>query len=412
MDANLHENWGMSTFFFVQLEKYSVFIYVSEKFQILTYYTELMENCQKDFDDLLEILHMERNGFNIASEIQFGLKNKSLKELHHKSYEKIRSDTGCPSQVAIKANKSCLSAYRSAKSNKHRLKSPIVKKSLSLYLDKRLYRKKDFTFFITTKNGRKPFELKLYPRIKEYLEKYDYGDPSLFEKNGMIFTSIPFKIPVQETKPKLTLGVDLGMRINAACSDGRLINSKKFNGRKRTLRFNKRKLQSKKTKSSCRKLNKIRHKERNINKNHVFHLADKILETSADVIALENLKGIKKKKHKYQNKRAVSQVPFYQLAQTLTYKALLLGKQVTLVCPRYTSQTDSVTGKREGERRGRRFYSKTGLIYDSDINASVNIAKKTKLPISQGNLLDGQGLISDPYVLLRHYKPCHSWQGN
>lgn len=310
---------------------------MGEKVQILTYYTELLERSQEDLENLFEILRMERDGFNIASKIQFGLKNKSLKELHHKSYEKIRSETGCPSQVAIKANKSCLSSYRTASSNKHKLNSPIIKKSLSLSLDKRLYRKKDFTFFITTKNGRKPFELKLYPRIKEYLDKYSHGDPSLFERNGRIFISIPFKIPVPEIKPKLVLGVDLGMRINAACSDGRLINDKRFNGRKRTLRFNKRKLQSKKTKSSKRKLNKIRHKERNINKNHTFHLSNKILETDADIIALEDLKGIKKKKHKYQNKRAISQVPFYQLSQTLTYKALLLGKQVTLVCPKYSS---------------------------------------------------------------------------
>lgn len=371
-----------------------------------------MENCQKDFDDLLEILLMERDGFNIASKIQFESKKNSIKELHEKSYGKIRKETNCPAQVAIKAYKSCLSAYRTAKSNRHKLKSPIVKNNLSISLDKRLYRKKDYTFFLTTSHGRKPFDLKLYPRIKEYLDKYSHGDPNLFERNGRIFISIPFKIPVEEKKPKSVLGVDLGIRVNAACSDGRLINSKKFNGRKRILRYNKRKLQSKKTRSSKRKLNKIRHKERNINKNHVFHLANKILDTDSDVIALEDLKGIKKKKHKYQNKRAISQVPFYQLTQTLTYKALLLGKQVALVCPRYTSQTDSVTGKREGERKGRRFYSKSGLIYDADINASINIAKKTKLPISQGNLLDGQGLISDPYVLLRHYKPRLSRRGN
>lgn len=385
---------------------------MSEQFQILTYNTELLPKCQHDLEDLLEILCMERDGFNIASNIQFKLKKNSLKDLHKNAYHKIRKQTGCPAQVAIKAYKDCLSAYRSIKSNKHKLESPITKNKLSISLDKRLYRKKDYTFYLTTKNGRKQFNLKLYSKIKEYFDKYNHGDPSLFEKNGKIFISIPFKVPILDIKPKYALGVDLGMRINAVCSDGRLINSKEFNGRKRKLRFNKRKLQSKKTKSSKRKLRKLRRKERNINRNHIFHLANTILNTNANIIVLEDLKGIKKKKHKYQNKRAISQVPFYKLSQVLIYKALLLGKQVALVCPRYTSQTDSVTGKREGDRKGRRFYSKSGLVYDADINASINIAKKTKLPISQGNLLDGQGLISDPYVLFRHYKPCPLGQGN
>jgi IS605 OrfB family transposase len=380
--------------------------------QVLTYNTEIIAKSDQDVKDLIKILEMERDGFNIASKIQFSLGKRSIKDLHRLGYNQIRKETSCPAQVAVRAYKSCLSAYRSIHSNKHDIKEPIVKKKLSISLDKRLYRRKGNSFFITTVSGRKEFSLNLYDRISKYLDKYPIGDPKVFERDGKLFISIPFKIPVEDIKPKKVLGVDLGMRINAACSDGRLINNKKFNGLRRKIRFNKRKLQSKKTKSSRRKLRKIKNRERNLSKNHTNHLANKILETDANIIALEDLKGIKEKKHKYQNKRAISQVPFYQLTQTLTYKALLLGKQVTLVCPRYTSQTDSVTGKREGERKGRRFYSKSGLVYDADINASINIAKKTKLPISQGNLLDGQGLVSDPYVLPRHYKPRLLRRGN
>ena len=65
----------------------------------------------------------------------------------------------------------------------------------------------------------------------------------------------------------------------------------------------------------------------------------------------------------------------FELRRILTYKAENQGKTVLLVCPSYTSQRDSVTGKVEGERRGCRFYSKNGMIYDSDINAAINIGK-------------------------------------
>ena len=74
-----------------------------------------------------------------------------------------------------------------------------------------------------------------------------------------------------------------------------------------------------------------------------------------------------------------------------------MGKTITLVCPFNTSKTDSVTGKVEGERRGCRFYSKNGLIYDADINAAINIAKISKLPVSQtSNLTYGQVSVNRP----------------
>jgi len=147
--------------------------------QILTYVTEILPRCQEDFDGLMQILEMERDGFNIASKTQFGLKKKSIVNLHNKSYSKIRKATGCPAQIAIQSNRSCLAAYRTASSNKHNLKSPIVKKNLSISLDKRLHKRKDFVLEITNASeGKKrtPFDIKLYPKIKELLENHDHGD--------------------------------------------------------------------------------------------------------------------------------------------------------------------------------------------------------------------------------------------
>ena len=95
----------------------------------------------------------------------------------------------------------------------------------------------------------------------------------------------------------------------------------------------------------------------------------------------------------------------FELRRIITYKAENMGKTITLVRPSYTSQTDSVTGKIEGERRGCRFYSKNGLIYDADINASINIAKLSKLPVSQTHYLTyGQVKVNSPIV----YKPLGS----
>src|SRR5690606_20860495 len=115
-------------------------------------------------------------------------------------------------------------------------------------------------------------------------------------------------------KQTKVLGVDLGLRVIAACSDGRLINDKEFNARKRKLRYLKRCLNRAKSKGSRtakRHLNDLRHKEQNSNRNQSHLVANKILETTAGVIAVEDLSKIKRKRHKYQKKNRIRQVPFY-----------------------------------------------------------------------------------------------------
>ncbi|MEK6880029.1 MAG: zinc ribbon domain-containing protein, partial [Nanoarchaeota archaeon] len=74
-------------------------------------------------------------------------------------------------------------------------------------------------------------------------------------------------------------------------------------------------------------------------------------------------------------------------------------KTVIEVSPAWTSQIDHVTGKKEGDRRGRRFYSKSGKIYDSDVNGAINIGLRSKLPVSQtNNLTYGQAKVNSPIV--------------
>lgn len=370
---------------------------------MITYTTKLAAESQEDFTSLMQILEWQRFVVNEASKLHFDSNKNSIVDLHAKVYKRIRaSNPEIPSQVIIRAEQECLGSYRSARSNKHHLSCPIVKRALSSRLDKRLYSKdkKDISVIkITTASKRKRFRLVLYPRLETLLKKYTYKDPQIFVKNGEIWIALVFDTnPPALTNHKLALGVDLGIRIAAACSDGRIIIDRKFNAEKRRLRHLKRCLQSKGSKSSFRKLKSLRRKERNKNKNQTHLLANCILRTPADTIALENLKGIKAKKNKYQNKNCISQVPLFDLRTKLTYKALLLGKRVVVVNPAYTSQTDSLTGKREGERKGRRFYTKNGLVLDADLNAARNIGQRSKLPVSYGNILDGQALVNVPIV--------------
>ena len=370
---------------------------------MITYNTQLTPTSPDDLDLIMDLMGEYRSVVNEASKLQFsdlkGLSN--IKTLHNAFYFSTReSHPDFPSQMVIRAEMECLASYKSIKSNKHKITSPFEKHNLSLRLDKRLYshvKGEPTKIKITTKERKKEFQIVLYPKLEQLMSKYQFVDPLIFVKDGKLMISLTFdSAPKEKVKGSLCLGVDLGIRRTAACSDGRLIIDKKFNKDKRELRYLRRQLQSKGTKSSRKHLKKIRSRERNMNKNQSHLVANEILRTKANVISLENLKGIKAKKHKKQNKNGVSQVPFFELRRILTYKAENMGKHVCLVSPAYTSQIDSISGIREGERRGCRFYAKSGLVYDADINAAINIARRSKHPISQGRLLDGQGVVNRP----------------
>ena len=85
----------------------------------------------------------------------------------------------------------------------------------------------------------------------------------------------------------------------------------------------------------------------------------------------------------------MSQVPFYGFRMKLEAKAPLYGKKVETVNPAFTSQQDCRTGKKTGTRKGCRYYCKDGVVFDADWNAALNIAKKTKHPVSNIPPVDG-----------------------
>ena len=374
---------------------------------MISYNTKLL-GSQEDLAGLRQILEWQRLVFNIASKEQFGKKTIGIVPLHAKVYHPTRRiHPEIPSQIIIRAEQECLSSYRTVKSNKHQVSKPLEKNRLSTRLDKHLFSKSKKTQFgirITTPTGRKEFNPIIYPKLQALLEKYPYCDPLIYEDAGNLYISYTFdNAPKEKPRQKLCLGVDLGIRIAAACSDGRLIKDYRFSNRKRHIRYLKRSLQSKGTKSARKHLRKIRDREQNQNRNQSHLLINEILKTSADTIALENLKGIKAKKHRHQNKNSISQVPLAELRRILTYKADNAGKSVVLVNPAYSSQTDSLSGKREGTRAGRRFYTKNGLVLDADLNAARNIGQRSKLPVSYGNILDGQALITVPNACKLHF---------
>lgn len=364
----------------------------------LTYTTKLMFDSDSDRGKIIDVLSAQQKAYNECSKVKFSISNNSIVELHNKFYKQFREcQPEIPSQVVIAAENECLSAYRSIKSNKHKIDEPIKKKKLSIRLDKRTYSFKNNRFSIISLGKRIKCGIHLYPKLSSFMKEYDFCDPLLYIKDNEVRMALSFDIPTKKVNESSACGIDLGIRMAAVTSEGKFFQDKKFNKEKRKLRYLKRQLQSCGSKSAKKHLRKKRQKEHNKNTNQTYKLAHAILQnTKANIIVLEDLSKIKRKRNKYQNKNRISQVPFYKLKYILTYKAPFYGKTVKCVSPKDTSQIDHRTGKKNGIRKGRRYYSKDSVVLDADSNASVNIAKRSKHPVSYVSVLDGQAVVNRP----------------
>lgn len=226
-------------------------------------------------------------------------------------------------------------------------------------------------------------------------------DPAMsVSKDGRIWLAITFNVPdIPVLDENDAIGIDLGCRRLATTSEGVAYSNADYLANRRRIRHNKRKLQShKKHSHSARaKLKKLRRKEANVSKNACHHLANELLRTDKSVLVMEDLTKIKQRTSKTKDghdrtrhNNRLSQVPFYLLRTILTYKTLHAGKRVETVSPYNTSRMDCRTQSTDKcERRGCRFYTADGRVFDADWNAAINILNR-KHPSSFRLPLDGQ----------------------
>lgn len=357
-----------------------------------------LQGDKKFTDFWFGLLTETNNAYNYLSDAITADKTPcGLVAVHNKYYSTLRSMfPTLPSQIVIRIQKSVIAALKSTKSNKHHGNKP-NKTHLSLNLDKRMYSNftaEGISLISDVPQKRKRFSFHLYDKVKELFATSVAKDPTIFVRNGQLYLSVPFDVQGKMPMNNECVGVDLGMRQLFVTSEGESFVDKQYLSERRKLRYLKRCLQSKGTPSAKRHLKKLRKRECNISKAMCHKAVNALLNnTSASIIVLEDLSKIKQRTSKTKegfkrtkHNNAMGQVPFYQFKQILTYKATLVGKQVVSVSPMYTSQTDCRTNKRDGVRKGRIYICSDGVILDADWNASVNIAHKSKHPLSSSEL--------------------------
>lgn len=381
---------------------------------ILTYNIKLEPKDKIEYNLLLATLLEHQKVWNYMSESTFNSKKIDKKEIHNKNYHLCRKlFPNCPSQVIIRAKDSVFSTYITIQSNHHKLEKPAKQENLSIRLDKRIYTfLPDNKIKLTTIGKRVICSYIPYNKFKEMFSKFAVCDPLLFLRDNQFWLSVSFEVNTPTLIENSCIGVDLGIKRLATTSEGKSFIDRKFLKEKRKLRYLKRILQSKSkitfSRSAKRKLKKLKRKEQNKNKNQSHLISNQILKTNSNVIVMEDLTKIKSKNRgkKFNNKQ--SQVPYFELRRILTYKALLQGKIIVTVDPAYTSK-DDYRGIARGIRKGCRYYTSDGKIYDADWNAAINIAQRysirkrvkgVELPVSFNLPIDGKlNIIGKPYQL-------------
>lgn len=327
--------------------------------------------------------------------IDYGWENNTWNKnkLHFGTYTKIRKGYPNFSSALVQTARDQASNILKRSIKQKNKQKPIKKEFSSIQYDKRClsipFSKKIIS--ISTLFGRIKFPF----QIAKYYEKYKdwkYTNAQLIKRkdntyylNIQVNQSIPKKI-----QGNSVLGIDLGIKKIAVCSNNTFYNSKKFRNVKGKYQKLKSDLQSKGTKSTKKKLKKISGKENRFVKtvNHI--ISKQIVNTDYNVFALENLKNISQitKTHNRKLNRRIGNWSFAQLQNFITYKAERFGKSVVFVKPNYTSQQCSKCSHTEkSNRKGNVFKCKScNFELDVDLNASRNIARIGRTDFLQGSV--------------------------
>ena len=334
---------------------------------------------------------------------QFAKSNKiySKNRLQARIYYEVRELFGLKSQMTINALGDVATTYK-GKHKKNRFRDEPVKfksKSMRLNYPRDYSFKKNDVISINTLYGRLKTSYKTGEYQKRYLDSEEWEIKSAVlsaRKDGVIFLNIAIEKEIKETSflnKNGVVGIDLGINFLAVTTDTEENTNFYGGGKVKYLRWlyqkHRKDAQYKGTKSAKRFLKRISRKERRLmtEQNHIISktIVEKALERFDNpIIAMEDLKGIRKNKGNKDYNRMLSNWSYYQLQQFIEYKAIENSIPVVYVDPKYTSQTCPKCGYRDINNRKRESHLfkclECGYQTNDDRSASMNVRDRAVVP--------------------------------
>jgi putative transposase len=333
----------------------------------------------KQFKTLLETMHIFNKACNDIAETAFKYRCTNKIGLQKLIYYKIRERYGLSAQMTIRAIAKVIKVYRR---NKH-IKPKFKPESAVVYDQRILTWKSLDEVSILTIQGRLKIPLIIKDYHKSKIDKIR-GQVDLVIVNNTFYLYFIVKIPEPKPLiPKGVLGIDIGIVNIAVDNDNVVYSGKHFNKRREKMNSLKSRLQSKGTKSAKRHLKKISGKIKRFTRDMNHKISKKIVakaKGTSSMIALEDLKGIRKKKTVSKVQRSyLNSWSFYQLRTFIEYKAKIHGVPLVLIDPKYTSQTcpkcDNVDRQNRVDRDSFKC-TQCGFAGLADYIAAVNIAAR------------------------------------
>ena len=243
----------------------------------------------------------------------------------------------------------------------------------------------------------------LIPKEKAFMSANDFDKYINNEVKVYVSVVIDVHMPIVSKNTNEGIGIDLGLKDFAICSNGEkyknINKTKKIRKIEKKLKREQKKLSKKyenlkkkggtATKSNIKKqivkVQKLHHKLDNIRTDYVNKTISNIINQKPKFITIEdlNIKGMMKNKHL---SKAVANEKFYEFRSKLTNKCNVLGIELRIVDRFYpSSKLCHLCGsmKKDLKLKDRIYKCNCGYIEDRDYNASLNLRDCLTYKIAQ-----------------------------